>query len=153
VWYDTNNNGLQDSGEEGVQGVRATLYLDSDDERVTDLVTDASGAYLFCNLFAEDYYIVFSDLPDDYTFTSSVTSDENTNSDAAESNGRTKTYSLAAGETLLEVDGGIVAGTSTSLEDTGSTPITTVVTGTSIALLALYALRIRSYQIYSLLHR
>ncbi len=57
VWFDTNRNGLQDSGEKGIAGVTLTL-TGPDGNPVTDLsgaevaptATDSSGKYLFSNL-------------------------------------------------------------------------------------------------------
>ncbi len=70
VWNDSNKNGLQDSGEAGVNGVRIELYRDNGDG-VTDPSTDTlaaftitsndgtrDGAYLFGNIGVGSYYAV-----------------------------------------------------------------------------------------------
>jgi uncharacterized repeat protein (TIGR01451 family) len=66
VWHDVNNNGLFDSGEQGIAGVKLNLYADSDgnsqftpavDALVDSTVTDASGRYLFTGLFAGSYIV------------------------------------------------------------------------------------------------
>ncbi|NPA93630.1 MAG: hypothetical protein GXO56_08135, partial [Chloroflexi bacterium] len=65
VWEDTNGNGIQDPGEEGIAGVRLSL-LDADGNPVDDpehpgtpytVVTDSTGHYTFTNLPAGDYQI------------------------------------------------------------------------------------------------
>ena len=64
VWFDSDRNGLQDPGEQGVPGVRVTIAganLPADYERIQ--ITDASGRYLFKNLPAGAYTIRFEDLP------------------------------------------------------------------------------------------
>lgn len=79
VWYDVNNDGVQDVGEPGIENVMVNLldasgnpiYVDS----VTGLVvastdpnatpytatTDANGAYLFDNLPLTDYQVQVDD--------------------------------------------------------------------------------------------
>ncbi len=65
VWFDPNNNGLQDLSENGngIQNVRVSLYRDVDNNGIPDgpaiatTLTDASGYYLFDNL-APGRYIV-----------------------------------------------------------------------------------------------
>lgn len=65
VFRDNNNNGTQDVGELGIQGVRVELYADTNlngsydqgtDTAVgTAQTTDASGNYVFNNLFPGEY--------------------------------------------------------------------------------------------------
>lgn len=66
VWLDVNKNGLQDAGETGVNGVKAHLYKKVDGtftQIATTLTGDNEqgkpGNYLFPNLDAGDYYVVF----------------------------------------------------------------------------------------------
>lgn len=61
VWYDTNSNGLQDSGELGVPGFPVRLTgTDSDGNAVTaSTATDATGRYRFDNLQSGDYLVTF----------------------------------------------------------------------------------------------
>ncbi len=88
VWLDGNQNGIQDSGEPGLNGIRVDLYEDgpiggfgdgvrdpSTDRHVGFTVTSNDfngdpGFYLFPNLDRGNYYAVFS-IPDTYTVTSS----------------------------------------------------------------------------------
>ncbi len=52
VWFDTNNNGLLDAGEQPVAGVTVTLQTATG---LLTSVTDASGYYQFTNLVAGTY--------------------------------------------------------------------------------------------------
>ncbi|NJP06539.1 MAG: hypothetical protein HC837_13385, partial [Chloroflexaceae bacterium] len=84
VWYDLNNNGNVDGGEQGVDGVVVALWLDDGDgnfDIITDTfvlsdTTDASGIYGFTNLKAGNYFV---QLPDD-NFASGAVLFEYTNS-------------------------------------------------------------------------
>ena len=75
VWFDDNDNGIQDPGEtNGVAGVPVYLYEDggdgivnSGDETLIGItLTDATGHYGFEHLLAGDYYVWFdiNNLPD-----------------------------------------------------------------------------------------
>jgi hypothetical protein len=55
VWKDKNKNGLQDSGEAGVYGVKVDLLKNGTFFATTN--TDAAGKYLFTNLTAGTYKI------------------------------------------------------------------------------------------------
>jgi uncharacterized repeat protein (TIGR01451 family) len=71
VWRDDNRNGLQDTGEAGVPGVKVTLFNGDHQQVGQPLVTDANGIYLFTNLVPGNYYVIFDNttLPEGYTFT------------------------------------------------------------------------------------
>ncbi len=56
VWKDANNNGVMDSGEQGLPGITVTLFL-SNGVAVSTTVTDAGGVYTFTNLIPGDYYL------------------------------------------------------------------------------------------------
>ncbi len=67
VWIDTNQNGLQDGGEVGLDNVKVELYRDNGDgvadpltdELVSFTLTANGGLYLFPSLDADDYFAVF----------------------------------------------------------------------------------------------
>ena len=72
VFFDTNNNGIEDAGDTGITDILVTLNADTDGDGTPDFtwtdVTDAAGQYLFENLPAYDSYTVTVDpvnLPDD----------------------------------------------------------------------------------------
>ena len=56
VWFDVNNNGIQDAGEAGIAGVDVEL-LDDTGAVVATTTTDADGNYIFDNLDAGDYVV------------------------------------------------------------------------------------------------
>lgn len=76
VWEDTDQDGIQDNGEAGINGVRVELYRDNGDGIANPAVdamenftlTTDGGYYLFSNLDAGDYYAVYY-LPDGYQAT------------------------------------------------------------------------------------
>ncbi|MFG6105525.1 SdrD B-like domain-containing protein [Leptothoe sp. EHU-05/26/07-4] len=86
VWYDTNKNGIQDAGEQGVADVKVTLtgggadgIIGNADDTTAETVTDANGNYAFTNLNAgEEYKVTFSHLPQGYTFTQANADDMTT---------------------------------------------------------------------------
>ncbi|MBL7979819.1 MAG: DUF11 domain-containing protein, partial [Bacteroidetes Order II. Incertae sedis bacterium] len=56
VWMDTNQDGMADSGEMGIEGVLVELY-NSANTLITSTNTDVNGKYLFTALTAGDYYV------------------------------------------------------------------------------------------------
>ncbi|MBX7240394.1 MAG: carboxypeptidase regulatory-like domain-containing protein [Bacteroidia bacterium] len=109
VWYDVNQNGVQDLSESGVSGVTVTLYNNSG-SAIAHTMTDASGQYYFVNLPAGTYSVGFSNLPDGYIFTQSGTGTASTGSDSDE-NGRTASVTLTPGQSNYDLDAGIISGT------------------------------------------
>ena len=86
VWNDLDGNGIQDTGETGVDGVTVTLYLDNGDgiaDPATDTpymttVTANGGLYLFSNFPLGDYFIEFTNLPDGFNPTHTNAGSDNT---------------------------------------------------------------------------
>ncbi|MEL6924258.1 MAG: SdrD B-like domain-containing protein, partial [Bacteroidota bacterium] len=84
VWEDTNNNGLQDSGEPGYDGARIELYKDNGDA-VADPAVDTlisftvsanGGYYLFPSLETADYFaVLYKPLPLDLALPNQGTDD------------------------------------------------------------------------------
>ena len=56
IWYDANEDGIQDAGEGGLVGVKVTLQITYPDGTVVNLVTetDANGYYSFKNLLLDE---------------------------------------------------------------------------------------------------
>ncbi len=107
VWFDTNNNGLQDVGEAGVIGIMVTLYNDSGDA-IASTTTDINGNYLFEGLADGDYTIGFSNLPTGFSFTTSDTGgDDDIDSDADASTGMTGTITVSGANDIDNVDAGL----------------------------------------------
>jgi uncharacterized repeat protein (TIGR01451 family) len=107
VWQDLDGDGRQDAGEPGVPGITVELY-DSDDNLIGTDVTDGSGIYGFTDLLPGDYYLVFSDLPPSTIFSPNDVGTDDGDSDPDPATGRTTTTTLAAGETDLTWDAGLV---------------------------------------------
>jgi SdrD B-like domain/Secretion system C-terminal sorting domain len=118
VWFDTNGNGTQDTGEPGVSGVSVTLYNNAG-VVVGTTITDANGNYLFTNVTPGNGYSVGFTPPAGTAFTTSTGAvSQVANSDANTTTGRTGTFNVAAGEQVTYVDAGLVS-MSTTLASLG----------------------------------
>ena len=107
VWFDSNNNGVQDAGEQGVPGVTVSL-LNASNTVIATTVTDANGNYRFVNLADGAYSVKFSNLPAGFVFSpKDLGGNDNTDSDVDPTTGVTGTYTITAGNTNLTVDAGI----------------------------------------------
>ena len=109
VWYDTNNNGVQDAGEPGVPGVTVFLYAAHGVTWLAETQTDATGAYGFGGLATGAYNLEFLQFNSLYTFSpqsqgASITLD----SDADQTNGWVGGVTVNAGQTRSDVDVGMV---------------------------------------------
>jgi protocatechuate 3,4-dioxygenase beta subunit len=120
VWYDLDNDGIQDAGEGGVPGVTVTLqrdlnndgdFLDAGEASFATTTTNALGEYMFSNLDAGSYRVQFSTLPAGYVASpQNAGTNDAVDSDGGTISGGTSTtgvYSLAQGEDNLTVDLGI----------------------------------------------
>ncbi len=106
VWYDTNQDGIQDGGESGISGVTVNLFTDSDVLSDTT-TTDSAGLYNFANLTPGDYYVEFVP-PSGYSFTQKDQgADDTIDSDADPVTGQTITTTLTAGENDSTWDAGM----------------------------------------------
>lgn len=106
VWYDVNQNGVQDANEPSVPGITVVLYNGAG-TAIAQTVTDQNGNYFFTDLAAGTYSVGFSNLPTGFTFTSQGLGTAATGSDANPSTGRTAAVTLVAGQVNLDVDAGI----------------------------------------------
>ncbi|HLW64574.1 MAG TPA: SdrD B-like domain-containing protein [Gemmataceae bacterium] len=104
VWLDSNGNGIQDAGENGVAGF--TVYALSAGATIATTTTDASGNYLFSGLSAGAYTIQFSapagDVFSPQTQGSDPTVDSNPNGA-----GLTGPVTLSDGQVDNTIDAGI----------------------------------------------
>ncbi|NNL08000.1 MAG: T9SS type A sorting domain-containing protein, partial [Croceitalea sp.] len=107
VFLDENQNGIQDDGEAGVEGVVVNL-LDCDGNQLDTTTTDGNGNYGFADLDPNVDYIVEFVLPDGGFVFSPVdaSGDDATDSDAG-ADGRTPCTDLAPGENNPTLDAGI----------------------------------------------
>jgi len=107
VWFDSNNNGIQDAGEQGVPGVTVSL-LNASNTVITTTATDANGLYRFVNLANATYSVRFSNLPAGFGFSpANQGANDAVDSDADATTGVTGTYTITAGNTNITVDAGI----------------------------------------------
>lgn len=113
VWLDQNENGIQDAGETGVNGVKVELYNELG-TKVSETLTgnDFSGepgAYLFPNLDAGKYTVVFTPGPAyEGLANTGRGSDREQDSDANPATGSTTLLTLADGEKNHSIDAGLI---------------------------------------------
>jgi SdrD B-like domain/Protein of unknown function (DUF3048) C-terminal domain len=117
VWLDANGNGIQDPGEEGVGGVCVNLY-DADGNLIQQTTTDSNGYYGFNVQCGEDYTIEFVK-PDSMEFTQPNIGDDDHDSDADPSTGKTKLIHATGDD--LSWDAGLI------LSPNAATPTGTLV--------------------------
>jgi protocatechuate 3,4-dioxygenase beta subunit len=109
VWFDSNSNGLQDSGESGVAGVTVDLLNAAGTSVLGVTTTNATGYYYFTNLAAGTYDVqFFAPTGDNFTITSAGTN-RAIDSNANQTTGLTAPVTLTAGQTDLTIDAGLVA--------------------------------------------
>ncbi len=120
VWYDSNNDGILNNGEQGVSGVTVRLYKDSNGDNVPDgaaiatTTTDDNGIYMFNNL-AADKYIVGIVLPAGYAPTITTANSTNPNSDTDnDNNGITTVSGELRGNFITLTNGGEPTGGNTN---------------------------------------
>ncbi|OQX24902.1 MAG: hypothetical protein BWK80_18415, partial [Desulfobacteraceae bacterium IS3] len=119
VWYDLNQNGLQDDSEPGVSGLTVNLYDDTGTTLLSTAISDAEGFYEFTGLAAGNYIVKFDPAPG-YKFTTANDSDnanDSSDSDADPTTGYTETIILAAGEHNPMIDAGLIGSMPSSLGD------------------------------------
>jgi hypothetical protein len=106
VWYDTNEDGIQDAGELGVPDVTVHL-MDCAGHILATTTTDADGFYIFTNLLAGDYNVHFVP-PLGYVFSpQDQGGDDSDDSDVNPANGMTICTTLESGENDMTWDAGI----------------------------------------------
>ncbi len=145
VFFDANQNGVQDNGEGGVDGVRVTLVgagsdgaFGSSDDVVRTQTTGNGGFYGFGSLGADQYKVGFSQLPNGLSFTAAkVGINNNIDSDADPTTGVTGIINLAPGQSLSSVDAGLVEvnrnQAPNAVNDSASTTVGTPVTINALA--------------------
>ena len=108
IWNDINGNGIQETGEPGVQGVTVQLLGSDGTTVVTTTTTDASGNYSFINLPAGTYYVQFN-APSGLTFTTKNAAGSTTANDSNVNvgTGSTDAITLATGATDNTIDAGL----------------------------------------------
>ena len=88
VWYDANNDGLNNSGENGMANISVKLYKDNNNDNAADgaaiatKTTDANGYYSFGNLTPGNYIVGVVTFPPGYTSSSKNGGDPDNNINA-----------------------------------------------------------------------
>ncbi|MGE3619490.1 MAG: SdrD B-like domain-containing protein [Acidimicrobiia bacterium] len=102
VWIDSDNDGIQDPGEEPLPGVKVELLQDG--ATIASTTTDSNGRYVFDDLPAGTYQVRFT-LTDEqkakYEFTTRDAGSDTQDSDANPSDGLTRTIVLDDSNTAL----------------------------------------------------
>jgi LPXTG-site transpeptidase (sortase) family protein len=112
VWNDLNADGIQDSGEPGINNVTVRLLDAAGTTTLDTTTTDSSGNYLFNNLTPGDYRVEFV-LPSGFTFSpQDQGANDAVDSDANATTGRTVSTTLSSGESDLTWDAGMYQTTS-----------------------------------------
>ncbi|WMZ57717.1 SdrD B-like domain-containing protein [Staphylococcus pseudintermedius] len=102
VWHDSNQNGIQELGEEGVGGVTVEVFDTATNTKVGQTVTNADGSYLITNIPNGTYRVEFSNIPDQYK----VSPSNQGGDDQKDSNGLSSTITVN-GKDNLSADLGI----------------------------------------------
>ncbi len=111
VWIDENQNGRQDDGEPGVNGVTVTLFTCEGEEVASTVTADSPngdpGYFMFeiCPN-SGSYYIVFGDLPGGYEFTTPFAGGDIALDSNADENGVTACFEVKV-EDDLTIDCGL----------------------------------------------
>ncbi len=107
VWIDANGNDIEDSDEEGFEGLSVFL-LNGDQIFIEATRTDNEGNYIFSDLPEGDYILEFP-LAGGYEYVSfAIGSDDSQDSDVSDlSSGRTDILELQAGENKTDIDLGL----------------------------------------------
>lgn len=108
VWYDTNGNGIQETGEPGMPGVTVNLYDASGTILMAQTKTDDKGAYSFSGLAAANYIVEFVQPHGLFTMSpQNQGSNAALDSDADIITGRAS-VAVVSGQNQIDMDAGIV---------------------------------------------
>ncbi|MGL4382799.1 MAG: SdrD B-like domain-containing protein, partial [Bacilli bacterium] len=116
VWFDANENGLQDIDETGISGISVSLQdqlgqpvLDNTGAVVSDVISDSDGAYLFEKLNPGVYQVVFNlTIPQKAQYEATMTNliFPNTNSDI-NSDYIIPNITLGSNQNIMDYDAGL----------------------------------------------
>ncbi len=108
VWHDVNGNGIQDIGEDGVEGVQVEL-LNCTSGTTLNTSTDSNGYYCFDNLLSDDYELKFNISHPFVIANQNVGSDDSIDSDADPLTGMISCFNLPPATERTDLDVGIHA--------------------------------------------
>lgn len=104
VWHDENQNGIQETWENGIGGVCVNLY-DADAALVQQTTTDSNGYYGF-NVVKRNYIVEFVQ-PPGMEFVPKDAGEDDKDSDVDPVTGRTNALDITS--SLLHLDAGLIA--------------------------------------------
>jgi uncharacterized repeat protein (TIGR01451 family) len=118
VWIDTNGDGIQGTGEPGLNGVTVRLlgagpdasFGTADDVTATTVTAanaQGNGYYRFADQAPGRFQVTF-ELPAGYRFTLPNVGDDTRDSDADPTTGRTQTFQVGSGQQNLSIDAGLI---------------------------------------------
>lgn len=114
AWNDTDEDGIQDTGEAGMAGIVVRLVDSVTLVVIAITTTDAFGNYHFDDVPEGSYYIEFVP-PTGYIFTAQdAGSDDSLDSDVNPSTHQTSVFTLDAFEDLSDIDAGLFEDTSSN---------------------------------------
>ena len=107
VWYDNNANGVQDVGENGVNGIDVKLLDETCTNELNSTTTDSNGFYSFLSLTPDTYCLEFGDIPAGYAITQKDSGSDTIDSDVDPQTHKTIATTLDEGEDDTSWDMGI----------------------------------------------
>jgi len=107
VWYDCDNDGKQDYGENGIGGVTVQLMNASGTSVLATTTTNSSGYYNFSNLAAGTYQVYFGTKSGYNLTAANQGTDDSKDSDANTSTRLSGPIDLSAGEVETTIDAGM----------------------------------------------
>lgn len=119
VWLDKNKNGIQDTDEKGISGVKVTLK-GGNGNIIGETTTDENGKYQFDNLDSGDYIVHF-ETPEDLTQTITNSGDDEKDADGEDVNVTITDHDD------FSIDNGYYDADSDSGSDSDSDPIQAVI--------------------------
>jgi len=126
VWYDTDNDGINDAAENGIANVTVNLYADNNNDNIADgaaiatVQTNSSGNYSFNNLSAGNY-IVGVVKPNGY-MSSSVNGGDPDNNTDLDDNGQVVSGNEVRGLSITLTQGSEPNGNTNNTYDFGFLP-------------------------------
>ena len=108
IWFDSNENGIQDSEENGVDGIEIRLYseLGFIEKTISYTGNGRKGYYKFDSLRRGNYYIELV-IPNKFNLTKPGIGDNESDSDIFEDN-KTVLFHLAPGDKKEDIDAGLI---------------------------------------------
>ncbi|WP_281277895.1 SdrD B-like domain-containing protein, partial [Paenibacillus xylaniclasticus] len=128
VWLDSDENGVINGTETGINGVTVELYDVSGSKLATTVTSNDfggnPGSYLFPNLDPGQYQVTFALPSMQYRFTEQhAGADPTIDSDVNPATGKTAVFSLAPGEENLAIDAGMVLAINAEVPSIDTQPI------------------------------